>query len=862
MAWDAGSVVGHVILDPDQWIKGIKTVDKSGNGLINGLKKVGKVVAGIGVALTGLGIAGVKLASDMEETQNKFDVVFRGVEDRANELRNNLTNNFGVSRLEATKMLSAMQDFLVPMGLVRDEAAELSGKFAMMASDLGSFNNLPTVQVLADIQSGIAGQSEPMRKYGTDISETTLKNMALARGIELVDGKLDRSTRTMLIYEKILLDNKDAMGDFERSSMSFANQLKILNARVMDLGVDFGSLLLPVATELIGVAQDLVKALAENDDLIKTLADTLASIVKVATPLIIKVFELIDALAPLLEIIFKVVEGIITALSPVLDDLIDFFAILAEQITPVVDVIGKGLIQVLNALAPTLSLILETFSELAVKILPKLIPILDKMFQIWDLGLQIAEPFIQLAMELVTIFADALLPILDALNPILDTIISLMGLFKDIMTALMPIIRIVADIFVAVLKPAIEIVLAPLKLVIGLLEALGIVSTKVEGNVSGLESEFSTLATTQERLNKFAKDYLAYQRTELGMTNAQIKANILEQKTIYERMTAKVREGKLGSSWMATISQELTKYNSRLIEVNKAIDNQNNALKGLTVTVAQVNEEIGTGAEVAAGKSGAAADEVKKSWYDTFQDVITNFQLVSAEFEMGTMEWQGAWVDMLEVFKEGMQDFFTNFQAVFTGITDIVNQSILNQMTALDNKYKKDKERIENSVMDEEEKTVAFEALDKDYNDKKAALQKAAFKVQKTANIVQAIMNTATAVTGALGVMPPWVGIALAITVGALGAAKIALIANQPIPEFAKGGIASPGLAIVGEQGPEAIDIGRTSRIYNAEDTKNMTRGNVNFNMTFTGPVNSEVDIIRAMQLAGAKYKAQMRGVA
>jgi len=69
-------------------------------------------------------------------------------------------------------------------------------------------------------------------------------------------------------------------------------------------------------------------------------------------------------------------------------------------------------------------------------------------------------------------------------------------------------------------------------------------------------------------------------------------------------------------------------------------------------------------------------------------------------------------------------------------------------------------------------------------------------------------------------------------------------------------------LAIVGEQGPEAIDIGRTSRIYNAEDTKNMTRGNVNFNMTFTGPVNSEVDIIRAMQLAGAKYKAQMRGVA
>lgn len=856
MAFDVGSVLGHIKLDEADWIRGTKRVNQSGKGLVDGLKKVGATIAKIGVALVGVGAVGVKLASDMEETQNKFTVVFKGVEDRANELRKNLVDNFGVSRLEASKMLSNMQDFLVPMGLVRDEATELSGKFAQLAVDLGSFNNVPTTQVLEDIQSAMAGMSRPMRKYGTDLSEDTLKNMALAKGIDLVGGKLDSQTRAMLIYEKILIDNKDAMGDFERSINSFANQSKILNARVQDMGIQFGELLLPVATELVGVAIDLVKALSENKELFQTLAETIGRIVRILTPLIIKVFELIDALAPLLESIFELVEGVIKALTPVLDVLIDVLATLAEELQPVVDILAKELIQVLNTLAPILTKVLQTFSELAVKILPKLTPILEKLFTIIDIGLQIAEPFIDLFLELATILTDMLLPVLDSLTPILDVVISLMTLFKNIMTTLMPVIQGIADLFIAVLKPAIEIGLAPLNLAIGFLEALGIVSTKTKENIIGLESEFSNLSTTQERLNKHAKDYLAYQRTELGMTNAQIKANLEEQRTIYERMTAKVREGKLSDAWMATISQELAKYQARLNEVNNAIEQQNNSLKGMTVTVAQVNQEIGDGSETAGKRSSGAAEEVRKSWYDAFKDTITNFEQVSAKFEMGTMEWQGAWDNMISTFEDGLNGFFDSFNMVFTGITDIFNQSIQNQMTALDNKYKKDKERIENSVSDEEQRTKQLEALDKEYNRKKAELQKKSFIAQKAANIVQAIMNTATAVTSALMVFPPWVGIALAATVGALGAAKIALIASQPIPEFAKGGIGR-GTFIAGEEGPELINTGSTARIFNAEDTASMTRGSIvqenNFN------IQSEINLEQTMRIAGNRLRSLSR---
>jgi hypothetical protein len=62
-------------------------------------------------------------------------------------------------------------------------------------------------------------------------------------------------------------------------------------------------------------------------------------------------------------------------------------------------------------------------------------------------------------------------------------------------------------------------------------------------------------------------------------------------------------------------------------------------------------------------------------------------------------------------------------------------------------------------------------------------LKKEAFEKEKQANIIKAIMNTAVSVTASLE-NPP-----LAILAGILGAVQIGLIASQPTPKFAKGGL-------------------------------------------------------------------------
>jgi hypothetical protein len=77
---------------------------------------------------------------------------------------------------------------------------------------------------------------------------------------------------------------------------------------------------------------------------------------------------------------------------------------------------------------------------------------------------------------------------------------------------------------------------------------------------------------------------------------------------------------------------------------------------------------------------------------------------------------------------------------------------------------------------------------------------------EKAAAITQSIIQTAIAVTRALGSAAPPANFILAGLVGSLGAAQTAIIAAQPIPQFFKGtDNAPPGPKIVGEKGRELI---------------------------------------------------------
>jgi len=100
----------------------------------------------------------------------------------------------------------------------------------------------------------------------------------------------------------------------------------------------------------------------------------------------------------------------------------------------------------------------------------------------------------------------------------------------------------------------------------------------------------------------------------------------------------------------------------------------------------------------------------------------------------------------------------------------------------LDEDFEREKERIEGTINNETDKAAALEQLESKYAKKKKEIQRDAAIREKAGAIAQSIINTAVAVTKALGVSP-----ILAAIVGSLGAAQTAVIASTPLG-FAKGG--------------------------------------------------------------------------
>lgn len=227
--------------------------------------KVAAIGVAAGLAALTYGIKeAVQAASDLQETTSKFQVVFAGQERAANQFASTLRNAYGMSTNEARGFLASMQDLFVPMGLAKDKAADLSFEVVKLATDLGSFNNLKTADVMSDMQSAFVGNYETMKKYGVVLTATAVEQKALEMGLAATKNEITQNDKVMAAYELITKSSAAAIGDFSRTQDGAANQTKIMRSNVSELLVVFGQKLLPVYNEGLKVFNKFTSELLSN----------------------------------------------------------------------------------------------------------------------------------------------------------------------------------------------------------------------------------------------------------------------------------------------------------------------------------------------------------------------------------------------------------------------------------------------------------------------------------------------------------------------------------------------------------------------------------------------------------------------
>jgi hypothetical protein len=200
----------------------------------------------------------VTAASDLNESVNAANAVFERAGPVMQKWSKTAADSFGLARSEALQAATGIGAMLKPMGFAPQEASKMSRAMVELAGDMASFNNEDPSEMLDRIRSGLAGESEPLRRFGVDLRVTAVEAFALKEGLIEQGEALEGAAFTQAAYQKILADTTDQQGDFARTSDGLANIQRRLRANAVDLAASFGKQLTPAVEAAAGKLNEFV----------------------------------------------------------------------------------------------------------------------------------------------------------------------------------------------------------------------------------------------------------------------------------------------------------------------------------------------------------------------------------------------------------------------------------------------------------------------------------------------------------------------------------------------------------------------------------------------------------------------------
>lgn len=194
--------------------------------------------------LFNFGKQAMEISSDLTEVQNVVDVTFGDFKSKIEDLAKVSITDFGMSELTTKQISSRFQAMGTAMGFAQGEMADMSVNLTKLAADMASFYNVEQEDVARSMQSIFTGETEPLRKYGLDLTQATLQEWAHKQGIDAKMQSMSQMEKTMLRYQYVLANTGAAQGDFLRTSESWANQVRILKQNFEQLASVIGGVLI------------------------------------------------------------------------------------------------------------------------------------------------------------------------------------------------------------------------------------------------------------------------------------------------------------------------------------------------------------------------------------------------------------------------------------------------------------------------------------------------------------------------------------------------------------------------------------------------------------------------------------------
>lgn len=231
-----------------------------------------------GKALLQFGKEAVQAASDLKEAQNVVDATFGASSGKIDTWAKNAIKQFGLTEAQAKRFTSTLGAMAKSAGVTGPEIVEMSTDLAGLAADMASFYNLDFETAFQKIRSGIAGETEPLKQLGINMSVANLQAYALSKGISTAFDKMSQGEQTMLRYQYMMEATADAQGDFARTSDGYANSIRQLESNLDSLKAKLGGPIMDVLAGVTGSLNGMIDALFPTETRERTVLDDFAEI--------------------------------------------------------------------------------------------------------------------------------------------------------------------------------------------------------------------------------------------------------------------------------------------------------------------------------------------------------------------------------------------------------------------------------------------------------------------------------------------------------------------------------------------------------------------------------------------------------
>jgi hypothetical protein len=470
-----------------------------GSGILGSLKGfVAPLAAVLGTVAIGKFFKdAVSEASNLAESQNAIKVTFGDAASEIQKLGANAATTLGLSNVQFNELAVRFSSFAKTVAGPGGDVTKTLDEMTRRASDFASVMNIDVSEAAQVFQSGLAGETEPLKRFGIDLSDAAIKAYAMANGIGEGRKELTEAEKVTARYGLLMQSTAQTAGDFANTQDGLANGLRILKSSFADVKANIGTAFLPfmamgvqALNSFMGPLKEATKAFSDWGTAIGDVftkagggAAGFSAVMDNIGQSISAWFSgggLFQAFAGISALRTQLFNSMIEAMPGLINGMIDFLPQLvsfitetlipqmvgqfAGTVTAIADLISTSVPRLVYAIAGLLPVLISSIAAMLPGLIAQLLSLVPVLI---DAGLtlfsSLVTAFVVMVPQLVNAIVEMLPPIVNSLLSMLPGIIQAgLDLFTGLIDGLLILLPILLTAVIDMLPPLLDALLSML----------------------------------------------------------------------------------------------------------------------------------------------------------------------------------------------------------------------------------------------------------------------------------------------------------------------------------------------------------------------------------------------------------------